>query len=270
MKNKIRMAVIGCGNMAQAIVSSITNSSAAVALKANGDEFRIIVSDKHEEKLASMKSLCEVTNDNAEAVKNADYIILAIKPQSAEKALSGLDFTGKTVISIMAGVSIMRLSALTGAEKIVRVMPNLCARIGESFSAYTHIGLNKEDLRIVSEILGSFGVCREVRESDMDSITGISGSGPAFVFMTIKVFYDEAVAQGFDDSTAKAMAIQTVIGSALTAEKSDCSFDELIDAVCSKGGTTIAGIAHLNANGYCDILRGAIRKAIERSKEMSK
>ncbi len=270
MKNKIRIAVIGSGNMARAIVSSMTNISTVAALKANGDEFRIIVSDKDEAKLMPIKPLCAVTKDNAEAVASADYVILAVKPQSAAEALSGLDLTGKTVISIMAGIGIGRLSELSGASNIVRVMPNLCARIGESFNAYTHVGLGKEELRVVSEILGSFGVCREVKESDMDGVTGISGSGPAFVFMTIKAFYDEAVARGFDCDTAKEMAIQTVIGSALTAEKSDCGFDELIDAVCSKGGTTIAGVEYLNSKGYCDILRGAIGKAIERSEEMSK
>lgn len=270
MKNKIKLAFIGCGNMAQAMIGSLTDPASAAVIKANGDVMQITVADPDEAKLMSVRQKCTVTHDNAAAVDAADYVVLAVKPQSAEAALGGIDMSQKTVISIMAGVSINKLASLTGAGSIVRVMPNLCARVGESFNAYAVHGVDGEKMRVVLEILGSFGVCREVSEDMLDAVTGITGSGPAFVFMTLKAFYDEAVAQGFSPEDAKAMAVQTVVGSALTAEKSEDGFDALIRSVCSKGGTTIEGVDHLNNGGYTDMLRGAIVKSIEKAKELNK
>lgn len=270
MKNRIKVGFIGCGNMARAIINSLTGVAAKAAFKVNGDVVSIIASDKDESKLLPLKGVCEYTLDRAAAVAGSDYVVLAVKPQNAEEALSGLDFSEKTVISIMAGVNIERLKKLTAAPRIVRVMPNLNARVGESFNAYVPYNVDGETLRVVQSLLGSFGMFREVKESDMDAVTGISGSGPAFVFLAIKAFYDEAISRGFDAETSKQMAIQTVLGSALTAEKSSASFDELVTSVCSKGGTTIEGVNYLNDNNFVETLRTAIRRAIARSEEMTK
>lgn len=271
MKNKIKVAFIGCGNMARAVISSMTNPSSVAALKANGKVFNIIAADRDEAKLMPLKGGCDVTLDRAQAVSLSDYVFLAVKPQDAQDALNGLDLCGKTVISIMAGVTIAKLKTLTGSDKIVRVMPNLNACVGESFNAFTTVGIEDgEPLQTVLEILGSFGSFCRVDESEMDAVTGITGSGPAFVFMAIKAFYDEALSRGFDAETAKSMAVQTFIGSALTAERAADGLDALISSVCSKGGTTIAGVEYLNDNKFEDVLRGAINKSIERSVEMSK
>ncbi|MCM1367822.1 MAG: pyrroline-5-carboxylate reductase [Roseburia sp.] len=271
MKNKIGIAFIGCGNMARAIISSMTDPASVAALKANGKVFRIIAADRDEAKLTPLNGVCGITLDSAHAVAESDYVFLAVKPQDAAAALDGLDLRGKTVISIMAGVTIDRLKSLTGADRIVRVMPNLNARVGESFNAYTAVGISSgEATQTVLEILGSFGAYSEVDEREMDAVTGITGSGPAFVFSVIKAFRDEAVARGFDAEQAKRMAVQTVIGSALTVEKSADDLDALISSVCSKGGTTIAGVEFLKANNFENILRGAISESIARSCEMSK
>ncbi len=270
MKNKIKVAFIGCGNMARAIIDSMTSVAAVSAFKANGDVLDITVADRHEAKLMPLKNKCTVTLDKSEAVNRADYVFIAVKPQNAEEALEELDLSQKTIISIMAGVDVERLKSLTRSSRIVRVMPNLNARVGESYNAYVSVGLDAEQTRVVKELLGSFGYFTEVRESDMDAVTGIAGSGPAFVFMTVKAFYDEAIGRGFDAETAKHMAVQTVLGSVLTVENSSVDFDTLISSVCSKGGTTIEGVNYLNEKDYVNILRTAIQRSIERSAEMTR
>lgn len=269
MKNKIKTAFIGCGNMARAIIASMNNPSVMAALKGERYALEITASDCDEVNLSKVRGLCSVTKDNAAAAANADYVFIAVKPQNAADALRGLELSRKIIISIMAGVSVAALKAMTGSGKIVRVMPNLNARVGESLNAYCAEGLSDDELHVVSVLLGCFGTGLEVKESELDAVTGLSGSGPAFVFMTLKAFYDEAVARGFDADTAKRIAVQTLIGSALTAEKSTDGLDELIASVCSKGGTTAEGVAHLDEHDYVGILRGAIVKAIEKSKEMS-
>ncbi len=268
MKNKIRIAFIGCGNMARAVISSMTDPAVKSVLKSQKYELEITASDCDESNLVKVRGVCAVTTDNAAAVKNADFVFVAVKPQNAEKALCDLELGQKIVISVMAGVSVAALKSLTHSDKIVRVMPNINARVGESLNAYCADGLSDEERHTLSVLLGCFGTELEVGEGELDAVTGLSGSGPAFVFMTLKAFYDEAAANGFDSETAKRIAVQTVVGSALTAEKFDGGFDELIASVCSKGGTTAEGVVHLTQNGYEGILRGAIEKAIEKSKQM--
>lgn len=268
MKNKIKIALIGCGHMGRAIITSMNNAAVKSVLKSNHEAFEITASDCDENSLLKVRGLCNVTKSNAQATASAGYVILAVKPQNIEEALTGVDLSKKVVISVMAGLTTERLTELTGSSRIVRVMPNINACVGESLNAYCSCGLNEEELLVVQVILGSFGVCHEVKEENMDSVTGLCGSGPAFVFMTLKAFYNEAIERGFDEAAAKHIAVQTLVGSALTAEKSNESFDTLIKAVCSKGGATARGVEHLDANNYVGVLRGAIAKSIERSKEI--
>lgn len=263
MKNK-SLAVIGCGNMAQAIINGIIS---------NGIDITITVSDPNANNLSVFKNTANVNviNDNSTAVSAADYVLVAVKPQICTEVLTKLDLKNKVIISIMAGVSLDKLKTLTKSNKIVRVMPNLNARVGCSFNAYSISGeLSTDDLNFITTVLNSFGSTINIKESQMDSITGLSGSGPAYVFMTIKAFYDEAIYQGFCADDAKSIAIQTFLGSVLTVEKTNLDeLNNLIDSVCSKGGTTIEGVTYLKDNDYENHVRNAIKKSINRSKEMS-
>jgi len=270
MKNKIKIAFIGCGNMGRAIIESMTNVSSVAAFKSRGAVLDIYASDCDEAKLVRVKNICKTFKSSAEAVACADYVFLAVKPDDFEKAVSGLDLHNKTVISVMAGVTVARLRAVTGARGIVRVMPNICARVGESFNAFTVDGTADAQADDIMMILGSFGMCRAVRECDMSAVTGITGSGPAFVAMTLQAFYEEAIACGFSYERAREMAIQTLIGSALAAEKSGEDFERMADAACSKGGTTAVGAEYLKSQNYISILRGAIGKSVARAKELEK
>lgn len=268
MKNKIKIGFIGCGHMARAMIDGMTSPATEAALKANNEKFIITVADRHETKLIPVRHKCAVTLDIREAADASDFVIVAVKPQGAEETLGSLDLKDKTVISVMAGVDTDRLAELTGAKRIVRVMPNLGAGVGESFNAYVLRGVDGDVERTVAEILSSFGLPVPVAESDMDAVTGIAGSGPAFVFMTLKAFYDEAVARGFSAELARTMAVHTVIASALVAEGSDRGLDNLIASVCSPGGTTERGVSYLKEKDFVGTLRTAISRSVDRAEEL--
>lgn len=261
MKN-YTIAIIGCGNMAQAILKSLKSE--------NTVNICPIVTDIDEHKLATMKSYAETTTNNAYAVKKADYVLIAVKPQTAPELLSKLELSDKIIISIMAGVKLATLHTLTGSNKIIRVMPNLNAKIRQSYNAYAYSGITEEEKRFTELLLGSFGVAQQVEEEQLDAVTGLTGSSPAFVFMFIKSFIETGVSLGFSYDTARKMALSTIIGSAeLIQANKNINIIDMIDSVCSKGGTTIEGVKYLKEKNFENITSTAIIKAVERAKELS-
>lgn len=268
MKN-YSLAILGCGNMAQAIIRALSSEKAKADFAAQNIRPEIIVSDLDESKLAAVSGLAETTQDNVYAVSRADYILLAVKPQSAPAMLEKLNLADKTVISIMAGVTLDTLEKLAASKKTVRVMPNLNARVYKSFNAYAHKGLGKDELEFTKLLLGSFGTAAEVKESELNAVTGLTGSSPAFVFMFLKSFIDTGVSLGFCASEAREMALAAVIGSAELVKASEgADLDDMINSVCSKGGTTIEGVKHLREKEFEKITSDAIIKAVERAKEL--
>lgn len=268
---KYKIGFIGCGNMAQAIIKSLTSDTVVSILKDNGLRFEIRAADTAGVKLDAFPSgTVAACASNGELVEGSDIVFLSIKPQTAAEALQGLSLKEKIVISIMAGVNLGRLSALTGARRLVRVMPNLNARIGSSFNAYCPQGLDGEEEDVVVNILSAFGETARVREDQMNAITGITGSGPAYVFLFIKAFMDTAIKAGFDRAAAKKMALAAVVGSAYNVESCDYDPGDMVDAVCSKGGTTIEGVSFLKEKAFTETVEEAIERAIRRSEEMEK
>lgn len=261
---KYTLAVLGCGNMAQAIIRAVSRNAAL------DPPPRIIVSDIDPQKLDETEPSVIKTTDNAFAVREADYVLLAVKPQVAEDLLRPLDLTNKVVLSIMAGTSIDTLQRLTGSRKIVRIMPNLNARIALSYNAYDSRGLSPKEQADVLGILASFGEAANIDESMLDAVTGLTGSSPAFVFMLIKAFAEKGVALGFPPDTARQMALSAVIGSAeLVKSQPKADISKLIDSVCSKGGTTIEGVRYLQSKDFEPTVQTAIEKAVIRAKELS-
>ncbi len=268
MKNS-NLAVIGYGNMAQAIVRALYSPNTLKKLNEKNISLNITVSDSDETKLTHCELNVKKTTDNALAVSNADFVLLAVKPQTAPSLLENLKLNDKTIISIMAGISIATLKKLTHSTKIVRVMPNLNARVFSSYNAYVCNEITSDEKAFVSLLLDSFGTSAEVKEEKLDAITGLTGSSPAFVFMMLKAFADEAVNCGFSPSEARNMAIAAVAGSAKLVEESTAELNSLIDSVCSKGGTTIEGVKYLCENNFENIVKTAVEKSINRSKELS-
>lgn len=270
---KYNVGFIGYGNMARAIVAALKNPVSAKLLKDSGYKLNIAVSDYDSEKLKDVPEGVKATSDNKELVKACDLIVLAVKPQNATQAVMGLDFTGKTVMSIMASVTLKALSELTNGKtnKLVRVMPNLNARVASAYSAFCAEGLDRQEYGLIKAILSTFGEEEEIKEEQMNAATGLSGSGPAFVFKFINALAEGGVENGLDKAVAMKMALATVIGSAYLVESGAGGTDisELVKSVCSKGGTTIEGVNHLDANNFEKTVAEAVTKAVKRAEEMS-
>ncbi len=274
---KYSIGFIGYGNMARAITKSLLSGDKLKQLsKLYGIKIsRIIISDKDENKLADTNRALVSASSNENLVRSSDIVVLAVKPQNAQEVTAGVDFTGKVVISIMAGISLESLYRMTGevTEKIIRVMPNLNAKIGEAFSSFCLYRSDIELEKVARFVVSSFGKAQLLEEGKIDVATGIAGSGPAFVFKFIKAFYESGTANGLEDDVALEMALATISGSVdLIYAQSNCGqldINNLISSVCSKGGTTIEGVNYLNENNFENTVSVAIQRAIKRAGELN-
>lgn len=211
---------------------------------------------------------------NAEVVENSEIFVLCVKPQHVVPTLKELRDGPKDrlLVSIAAGVPIWRIEqTLENRHRVVRVMPNTPALVGKGASAYA-LGFHAtpKDGVAVKQILDSVGLSCEVSEAQLDAVTGLSGSGPAYVFTIIEALADGGVLEGLPRPLALELAAQTVLGAAELVRQSDEHPAKLRDNVASPGGTTIAGIAVLEKLGLRSALIEAVRAATRRSREMGK
>jgi pyrroline-5-carboxylate reductase len=209
---------------------------------------------------------------NERLASEADQVWLCVKPQafgSVAGELKGKLKPDALVVSILAGVSLERLSSALGHRKVVRVMPNTPALVLAGASAFCATPeVSADERRNVQEALSAVGTAHEVGESQMDAVTGLSGSGPAFVFVAIEALADGGVLAGLPRPLALALATQTVLGAAKLAAESGKHPGELKDQVASPGGTTIAGLATLEDRGFRGSLIAAVAAAAKRSAEL--
>jgi pyrroline-5-carboxylate reductase len=213
------------------------------------------------------------STNNRDVVEFADVIFLAIKPQFLAHALEGIkdmDFSEKLVVSIVAGQSLERLSELFGKKlKLIRVMPNTPALVGEGMSALSPNELvSEEEAADVLKLFESFGKAEIVPERLQDAVVGVSGSSPAYVYMFIEALADGAVAEGMPRAQAYKFAAQAVLGSAKMVLETGEHPGVLKDAVCSPGGTTIEAVATLEALGFRNAVIEAERVCIDKSREL--
>lgn len=209
-----------------------------------------------------------------DAVRDADVVLIAVKPQIWEEVVDGFAGDigpGATVVSIMAGITTVDLEAgLPAQTAVVRTMPNLMAQVGAAASALcagSHA--TEAHLEWAEALLGSVGITVRVDESQMDAVTGLSGSGPAFIFVLIDALADGGVRTGLPRAVAQQLATQTVLGAAKMVLASSESPATLKERVTSPGGTTIAGIRALEDAGFRAALMAAVEAAAERSRELS-
>ncbi len=215
----------------------------------------------------------QVTDDNAAAVRTADIVVLAVKPQAATAALTPLRGAlpgDALIISIMAGVRIAAIEALLGSPAIVRVMPNTPAQIGEGLSAWTRTSaVSYAQAEQARTILTALGEEIEVAGEDyVDMATALSGSGPAYVFLFIEALTDAGVQIGLARPVAEKMAIQTVRGSALYAQQSGLHPAILRNMVTSPGGTTAEGLFALERGGLRAALAEAVLASYRKAKKL--
>jgi pyrroline-5-carboxylate reductase len=257
---------LGAGKMATAICGGLVKSGLYEA----GDLAAFDVSD------AAGKAFSQATGVSIrplDAVEDAEALLIAVKPQMIEPALQPLagKLGGKLVISIAAGVPIAKISSLTGARRVVRVMPNTPALVGAGAAAYAPgPDASAEDAALVGRILGAVGIAYQVKESDLDAVTGLSGSGPAYAFEFIQALADGGVAEGLPRDTAKKLAAQTLLGAAKMVLESDKHPNELCDAVTSPAGTTSRGLELLAERAFHAAVMQAVRAASRRSRELGK
>ena len=207
-------------------------------------------------------------------VLDADYIFLAVKPQFLSDVfaeIAGSIPTNAVVISMAAGVKLEKLENWAPKARFVRMMPNVCAQIGQAMIAITYNeNIKAEETATVKEILSSAGKVEQVPEKLMDCVTAVSGSGPAFVFMFIEALADAAVRCGMPRSQAYTYAAQTVYGSAGMVLENGQHPAVLKDMVCSPAGTTIEGVAALEKNNFRNAVIEAVTVACDRSIALGK
>ncbi len=216
---------------------------------------------------------CETTDSNAAVLTKAKVVVLAFKPHQLDEATELVrDQFNEThlVISILAGIKLAKLDeACGGRARIVRVMPNTPVLVDEGACGYALAqAATTEDRELVKQLLCAVGVAHEVKESLIDAVTGLSGSGPAYGYLMIEALSDGGVAAGLPRDIATQLAAQTMLGAAQMVLETGQHPGELKDMVCSPGGTTIEGVHELEEGGVRSALINAVRAATERAVEL--
>ena len=263
----VKLGVIGGGVMGSAIVSRLLTQGTYQSTD-------IIISEPTLSQQASLHQQygVEVTGDNNLAAM-APVLLLAIKPQIFERVVADLKQpnSSQLVISILAGVSIAQLERAFPDRAVIRAMPNTPATVGmgvTAISASEHV--QPQQLDLATQIFQAVGEVVTVPESLMDAVTGLSGSGPAYVAIAIEALADGGVAAGLPRPIADRLALQTVLGTAQLIQESNLHPAQLKDRVTSPGGTTIAGIVKLEQSGFRSALIEAVIAAATRSQELGK
>ncbi|MGO8689048.1 MAG: pyrroline-5-carboxylate reductase [Thermoguttaceae bacterium] len=213
------------------------------------------------------------TMQNAEVVAESDVVILAVKPQQMERVMAGLRglLAGRhLVISIAAGIRLAALAEGLGGEvRLIRAMPNTPCLVGRGASAYS-LGprATAADVRVAEELLRAVGIALPVEEKLLDAVTGLSGCGPAFVYVVIEALADGGVKAGLPREVAAALAAQTVLGAGQMVLSSGEHPSVLKDRVASPGGATIAGLQAIEEGGLRATLMAAVEAAARRSMEL--
>ena len=259
---------LGAGNMGEALIKGLL---AAKLVPADA----IFATDVRPERLKELDRQygIQVSSDNAELVRRADIVILAVKPQIMDAVAAEIApgvTRRKLLISIAAGVSTDKIRArLHKDSRLIRVMPNTPALVLEGVTAIAKAdGLEPGDLDIAREIFGAVGRVVVLGEELLDAVTGLSGSGPAYVAVVIESLADGGVRMGLDRATAMTLATQTVLGAAKLLLETGLHPGALKDMVSSPGGTTIAGIAALEEGGLRTTFIKAVERATQRSREL--
>jgi len=266
-----KIGFVGGGNMAEALINGLTTA------KIYGPQ-NILVSDVRSDRLRVLAQKYGVTiaESNAELAATVNTLVLSVKPQNMAEALESITdaFGSKTlVISIAAGVKVADISAVLGETAIVRVMPNTPALIGQGVSALFANAKARPLLARAERIFSAVGLTVVVQDEDlMDAVTAVSGSGPAYYFLLTEEMIKAAGQLGLSQEAAKDLVLQTAKGAALLAVEADKrgeSCAQLRERVTSPGGTTEAALRVFSAAGFGNLVLEAIKRANERSRELS-
>ncbi len=268
MKKKV-FGFIGAGTMGGVLIKGLLDARLV-------EPRNVLISDPDRERTAFLRRACRVrtVSGNLELARRADVILLAVKPQHLNRILSEIGAVldrAKLLISIAAGVPLFQIEMrLKSPVRLVRAMPNITAQVGEGATALCYGRLaTAADRKLIGRVFGSVGLTVVVEEGLMDAVTGLSGSGPAFVFSMIQSLADGGVQAGLPREVAVRLAAQTVLGSARLVLEKGVHPMQLRDQVASPAGTTIHGLAELEKGGFQGVVMAAVRAATERSRQLS-
>lgn len=262
-----KIGFVGAGNMAEAIIKGLIGNGVHAAklsfFEPNNDRAKVV------KELYGLLSAA----DNKALIETCDVIVLAVKPQALDSVLDDVApcFTeDKLLISILAGVTTQRLeNAFGGKARVVRVMPNTPALVGQGATALcAGRCATEEDVHVARQIFESVGITSWVDEVQMDAVTGLSGSGPAFVYMFIEAMIAAGVEEGLTPEVARDLTLKTVVGAAQMIRETGETPKLLREKVCSPGGTTIQGVEVLDKAGLRTIVMSAVKAATRRSREL--
>ena len=261
----LKVGFIGAGKMGEALIRSM--------LGIEDMQISITASDITEERRELMNKLdrVEATENNLKVIDKSDVIFIAVKPQNIDEVLDEIKDTDKLVISIAAGVPLRRLEAKLTKARLIRIMPNTPCLVGEMAGGFTlGVKATEADGEILMKLLKNSGKIFQLDEKHLDTVTALSGSGPAFMAYIIKVMADGAIKQGLPADVAEQLAVQTALGTGKLLRDMKLSPEELITMVSSPGGTTVAGRRILENSDVKDVLEKTIAAATERGRELGR
>lgn len=262
-----KISFVGGGRMAEALISGVLSSKGCQA-------DQVYVADPDTVRLDHLKRRygIQIGLTNHEAAVSGEVVVLAVKPQITAEVLKEIgDVLGqRLVISVIAGVRLGRILEACGPQaRVIRAMPNTPATVGEGMTALAiGPGVGENDVACARRIFESVGRVVRLDERFMDAVTGLSGSGPAYVFLMIEAMADGGVKMGLPRETASLLAAQTVLGAARMVLETRQHPASLKDQVASPGGTTIAGLHRLEQGGLRGLLIDAVEAATKRSQEL--
>lgn len=269
--NAPHIAFIGAGNMASSIIGGLVESGHPASHISAADPYPPSL-----EKLANIAPV-NICQSNADAVANAEVVILAVKPQvmaeAADSIASGIQNNGAVTISIAAGVTISSMQARLGKRAaIVRCMPNTPALLGCGASAlFANNQASNQQREHALSILSAVGLATWVpSEQALDAVTALSGSGPAYFFLFMEAMIQEGVNLGLDRETASLLTMQTALGASRMAQENDLELDELRRRVTSPGGTTERAVESFQQSKLETVVAKAMQAAADRAAEMAR
>ncbi|MEN4209716.1 pyrroline-5-carboxylate reductase [Streptococcus pyogenes] len=256
----MKIGIIGVGKMASTIIKG---------LKQTPHELIISGSSLERSKEIAEQLTLPYAMSHQDLIDQVDLVILGIKPQLFETVLKPLHFK-QPIISMAAGISLQRLATFVGQDlPLLRIMPNMNAQILQSSTALTGNALVSQELQArVRDLTDSFGSTFDISEKDFDTFTALAGSSPAYIYLFIEALAKAGVKNGMPKAKALEIVTQTVLTSASNLKTSSQSPHDLIDAICSPGGTTIAGLMELERLGLTTTVSSAIDKTIDKAKSL--
>lgn len=264
----MNLLVIGGGNMGLTYAESIAK---------NTPEASISILEKDLDKIETLKSTTsfEIYDHINNCPKGIEIVLLAVKPQVIQKVFEEISSSinrSQLIISIMAGVTLKTIADGLDCTKVVRAMPNLPAQVGHGVTGYfASEKVSNSELTVVTQILEATGVVVKVTTEDqIDAITALSGSGPAYVFYFMNALMEQAKSFGFSEQASKNIVLNTFLGTSKLFETSDVDATTWMQRVTSKGGTTHAALTSFKANNLDDIIQSGAQAAYHRAKELSK